>query len=113
PLARWRVTKKTVEAMLSRFYLFTGDYATSLEYSNKALQSSTVTLKDYRTIAPGNPVSYNNPPATLEVPETYYQSASTFLFWPEFYYPQFTYVATQWFVPSEDLRSMYEGPNDL
>ncbi|HEY8388795.1 MAG TPA: RagB/SusD family nutrient uptake outer membrane protein [Parasegetibacter sp.] len=109
----WRVTKKTVDAMLSRYYLFTGDYQKALDHANSALGSTTVKLMDYKTIVAGAPINYTNPAATVEVPEQYSWAASQFLFWPEFYYPVFTYIATQWYVPSANLRSLYEGQNDL
>lgn len=113
PLKRWRVTKRTVEAMFSRYYLFTGDYTNALEYANKALSSGTVTLKDYKTIAAGIPVNYNNPAASLEVPEMYYWSNAQSIYWPEVYYPRFTNNTAQFYVPSASLRAMYEGVNDL
>lgn len=113
PLKPWRVTKRTVEAMLSRYYLFTGDYPKALEYADKALTSTKVVLKDYKTIAAGVPAKYSNPEATLELPETFDYSDAQYIYWPEFYYPRGAYLGTQWFIPSASLRAMYEGQNDL
>lgn len=110
---RWRVTKRTVEAMLSRYYLFIGDYEKALDYSNKALTSVNVVLKDYKTIVAASPISYTNPTATLEVPETYNWVAAQYLPWPELYYPRFAYTGNQFYMPSASLLAMYEGQNDL
>ncbi|MDR6782187.1 hypothetical protein ABIE26_001324 [Pedobacter africanus] len=110
---RWRVTRKTVEAMLSRYYLFTEDYPKSLEYANRALSSTSVVLKDYKTIIASPPIVYNNPTASLEIPEMYNWSNLQTLQWPELYYPRYTNTPGQWFQPSESLLQMYEGQNDL
>jgi len=113
PTKRWRVTKRTVEAMLSRYYLCIGDYSNALDYANKALTSATVTLKDYKTIIASPPVTYTNPTASLEIPETYDWVALQYVPWPELYYPRFSYTGNQFYMPSASLRAMYEGQNDL
>lgn len=113
PTKRWRVTKRTVEAMLSRYYLFTGDYDKALDFANKALTSTTVVLKDYNTINAGPPIAYANPTASLEVAETYNWTAVQYIPWPELYYPRFAYTANQFYMPSASLRALYEGQNDL
>lgn len=110
---QWRVTKRTVEAMFSRYYLFTGDYDKALEYANKALTSVSIVLKDYKTIAAGPNITYANPAASLEVPETYNWTAAQYIPWPELYYPRFSYTANQFYMPSASLRALYEGQNDL
>lgn len=113
PTKQWRVTKRTVEAMFSRYYLFTGDYDKALEFANKALTSASIVLKDYKTIAAGPAIAYTNPTASLEVPETYNWAAAQYIPWPELYYPRFAYTANQFYMPSASLRALYEGQNDL
>ncbi|TKC09644.1 RagB/SusD family nutrient uptake outer membrane protein [Pedobacter frigoris] len=113
PTKRWRVTKRTVDAMLSRYYLCIGDYPNALDYANKALASTSVVLKDYKTIVAAPPIAYTNPTASLEVPETYNWTAVQYIPWPELYYPRFAYTANQFYMPSASLRALYEGQNDL
>ncbi|WP_256006759.1 RagB/SusD family nutrient uptake outer membrane protein [Pedobacter deserti] len=113
PLKRWRVTKRTVEAMFSRYYLFIGDYTKALEYSDRALASTTVSLKDYKTIVAGAPITYNNPPATLQVPQMYFWTNAESLYWPEFYYTRYTNNRSQFYMPSSSLLALFEGSNDL
>lgn len=113
PLLTWRVSKKAVQAFLSRYYLFTGDYDKSLDNANKALLTQTATLVDYNTILPGNPATYSNPSATLVYSELNDWPASKFLYWKEFYYARFNYTSGQWRVPSSNLIGLYDKSNDL
>ncbi|MDB5117037.1 MAG: RagB/SusD family nutrient uptake outer membrane protein [Mucilaginibacter sp.] len=110
--ARWRITKPGIDAFLSRFYLFTGDYTKSLQYANSALTSSVAQLVDYNTIAAGNPAAYTNPAATLKYSVLNDWAAAQFLYWNEFYYTRFTYTSAQWFIPSTNLLSLYDTQND-
>jgi hypothetical protein len=111
--ARWRVTKPAIDAFLSRFYLFTGDYTQSLKYANSALTSTVAQLVDYNTILPGNSASYTNPTATVKYTVLNDWAAAQFLGWNEFYYTRFTYTSAQWFIPSTNLLSLYDQSNDL
>jgi hypothetical protein len=111
--ARWRVTKPAIDAFLSRFYLFTGDYTQSLKYANSALTSTVAQLVDYNTIAAGSSSTYTNPAATLKYTVLNDWAAVQFLAWNEFYYTRFTYRNTQFFVPSTNLISLYDTSNDL
>ncbi|MBS1567367.1 MAG: RagB/SusD family nutrient uptake outer membrane protein, partial [Bacteroidetes bacterium] len=113
PKKTWRVSQKAIEAFLSRYYLFLGDYDNSLAHANNALGSSAVALMDYKTIKPGNPATYTNPAATLNYSELNDWAPVKFLYWPEFYYARFSYIATQWFVPSASLIALYDKSNDL
>lgn len=110
---RWRVSRKAISAFLSRYYLFLGDYDKTIQYADEALGSSTAKLYDYKTIIAGNSASFTNPVATLTYSELNDWAASKFLFWSEFYYTRYSYIATQWYVPSAGLRSLYDQGNDL
>jgi tetratricopeptide (TPR) repeat protein len=110
---RWRVSKPAIDAFLSRFYLFTGDYDKSLQYANAALTSSTAKLVDYNTLGAGVPESYTNPAVTLKYSVLNDRNIVRLLNWDEFFYARFTYTSRQWFVPSTNLLSLYDTSNDL
>lgn len=110
---RWRISKPAIDAFLSRFYLFTGEYAKSIQAANAALVSANAKLVNYNTILPGTPATYTNPVATLNYSALNDYAASKFLYWDEFYYTRFTYSSSQWFQPSSALLSIYETQNDL
>jgi len=113
PRRAWRISKKAIAAFMSRFYLFTGDYAKSLEEAEKALATTKAKLVDYNTLAPGIPAIYANPADTLRYTELNSWTASKFLYWPEFYYTRFAYYSSQWFVPSSALLALYDKEYDL
>ncbi|HVT86806.1 MAG TPA: RagB/SusD family nutrient uptake outer membrane protein [Chitinophagaceae bacterium] len=113
PQKRWRVSKKAIQAFLSRYYLFIGDYDKSLENSNLALASTGATLVDFKTIQAGTPASYTNPSVTLNYSELNNWSASQYLYWGEFYYARYSYTSGQWWLPSTALQSLYDKSNDL
>lgn len=113
PTMRWRVSKKGVEAFLSRYYLFLGKYDESLIHTNAALESSNVSLLDWHTVVAGTPQNYTNPTATIANSEFYGYTAAQYLNWKEFYFPRFSYQSGQWLIPSTQLRSLYNQTNDL
>ncbi len=110
---RWRVTKPAIDAFLSRYYLFTGDYDKSLQYANTALTSTVAKLVDYNTITAGTTATYTNPAASLKYSALNDWTAAQFLYWNEFYYTRFTYTSAQWWMPSTNLLSLYDTANDL
>lgn len=110
---RWRVSKPAIDAFLSRYYLFTGDYDKSVQYANSALTSQTAKLVDFNTIPAGRPATYSNPSATLNYSALNDYSSTRFFKWDEFYYARFTYTGSQWDIPSTNLLSMYDHSNDL
>ena len=112
-LLPWRVSKKGVEAFLSRYYLFLGNYDESLIHTNNALASINTTLFDFHTIIAGTPASYTAPVATIPYSEFNDYSAAKYLYWKEFYFPHFSYQSGQWLIPSTDLRNLYDQANDL
>ena len=110
---RWRVSKPALDAFLSRYYLFTGDYDKSVQHANSALLSQTAKLVDFKTIPAGNPATYSNPAATLTYSALNDYSPTRFFKWDEFYYTRFTWSTTQWNIPSTNLLSVYDQTNDL
>ncbi len=112
PKLPWRASKAAVAAFRSRYALFMGKYADVLTYAEAALGKGPE-LKDFNTFVAGQPKSYQNPEVTLEYCETNDQAASTFLYWPEFYYTRYTYIGSQWRLPSESLIQAYDKDNDL
>nr|WP_162988814.1 RagB/SusD family nutrient uptake outer membrane protein [Pedobacter schmidteae] len=113
PRRAWRISQKAISAFMSRFYLFTGDMDKSLAEANKALTTSNAKLVDLNTLATGIPKSYSNPAVTLNFSELNDWAASKFLYWSEFYYTRLTYTGSQWFLPSANLRALYDAQNDL
>ena len=110
---RWRVSKPAIDAFLSRYYLFTGDYDKSVQYSNSALTSQTAKLVDFNMIPAGKPVTYNNPAATLNYSALNDYSPTRFFKWDEFYYTRFNWNTYQMYLPSTNLLSIYDQTNDL
>jgi len=113
PAMRWRVSKPAIDAFLSRYYLFTGDYDKAAQYASTALSSQTAKLVDFNTIPAGNPATYTNPAVTLRYSALNDYSAARFFKWDEFYYSRFTWATTQWNIPSTNLLSQYDQANDL
>lgn len=110
---RWRVSKPAIDAFLSRYYLFTGDYEKSVEHANSALTSAIAKLVDFNTIPAGNPETYSNPAATLKYAALNDYSPTRFFRWDEFYYTRFTFASSQWNIPATNLLSLYDQTNDL
>lgn len=109
----WRVSKAAVEAFMSRYYLFLGNYDESLVHTNNALNTANTKLVDWHTIIAGTPQNYTNPVATIANSEFYDYPAAKYLYWKEFYLPRFSYQSGQWLIPSTALRSLYDQSNDL
>ncbi len=110
---RWRLSKKTISAFLSRFYLFQSDYNKAIQYADEALQSQTVQLVDFKTILPGIPENYTNPVATVNYSELNNWNNTKYLYWKEQYYTRYTTTRSQWRLPSPSLIAMYDQSNDL
>jgi hypothetical protein len=113
PLKPWRVSKKAVEALLSRYYLFLGNYDESLIHTNNALASTSAVLFDYHNIVAGTQQNYTNPVANIINSEFYDYAAAKYITWKEFYCPRFSYQSGQWLIPSTALRNLYDQANDL
>lgn len=109
----WRVSKKAIAAFLSRFYLFLGNYDKAIEQADIALATSTVKLKDFKSIAAGTPITYKSPDVTINFSELNDWTAAKYYYWPEFYYLRFNYTPGWWYLPSASLVSLYDQSNDL
>jgi hypothetical protein len=93
PLYRWRISKTGIEAFLSRYYLFTGDYANALAHANNALISTGGSLADFNTIPLAtNPTTYksNGVSYTVNYGAFTQYAASQYLNWQEFYYTSYS-----------------------
>ncbi len=113
PRKTWRVSQKAVQAFLSRYHLFLGNYDKSLDNANKALETQAVQLFDYKAMKPGNVASYTNPSASLAYSEFNDWATAQFLYWKEFYYARYSYTSSQWWLPSNALMSLFDKQNDL
>lgn len=113
PSLRWRVSKPAIDAFLSRFYLFIGDYDKTIQFANAALSSVNTKLVDYKTIGPGTPTTFTNPTATLNYSALNGYTQVNILQWGEFYFTHFTYNSTQLYIPSDNLISLYDKSSDL
>jgi len=113
PRKTWRVSKKAVQAFLSRYYLFTGDYTKSLQNADLALATQGASLLDFKTIKAGIAANYTNPTAKLNYSELNDWAASMHLYWKEFYYARYSYTSSQWWIPSANLVALYDKDNDL
>ncbi|WP_256007514.1 RagB/SusD family nutrient uptake outer membrane protein [Pedobacter deserti] len=110
---RWRISKTGIDAFLSRYYLFTGDYDKAAEHANNALTSQTAKLVDFNTIPPGNPATYSNPVAVLRYSELNDYGPTRYFGWDEFFYARFTTATSQWYIPSTSLLALYDRNEDL
>ena len=110
---RWRISKPALNAFLSRYYLFTGDYAKSIQCANTALTSTVAKLVDFNTILPGVQNNLSNPTATLKFAEYNDWTATKYFNWDEFYFTRFTYNDSQFWIPSTNLISLYDPANDM
>lgn len=110
---RWRASQKAIDAFLSRYYLFIGNYDLALQHANSALESSVVTLVDYNTIGAGNTENYANPAVTIKYSALNTMSAAVFLLWNEAYFTRYAQNLNQWNIPSDNLLALYDTTNDL
>lgn len=114
PRMPWRASKRAVEAMLSRFYLFKGDYQKSLEQSNLALGSAKVVLVDLNTLTAGRAQALPWAPGIiLNYSELNDWGNALNLYWSEFYFARFFYNGSQWQIPSSSLLELYDQENDM
>ncbi|SCC48539.1 SusD family protein [Chitinophaga costaii] len=113
PRRAWRVSKKSIAAFLSRYYLFTGDYDNAIQQANLALATTTAKLVDFSTLQPGTPAYYTNPIDTLRYLDLNSWTPAKFLYWPESFYTRYTYYSSQWYNPSTALMNLYDQQHDL
>lgn len=106
----WRASQPTVQAFLSRYYLFRGEYEKAVSAATEALKNAgSVQLKDYNTISTG--LSFI--PGFLEFPEMGTYTENQVVTWQEFFYAKTSANTKFWFVPSDELIACYDPENDL
>ena len=112
---KFRPTKASINAFLSRYYLFTGDYDKAVTAADYALSNmgDNVKLKNYNEIVAGTPTSYSNPAATIDYPEWNNFSTPQIYSWQEFFFLRLTYCGNQWFIPSQNLLDMFSETGKL
>lgn len=106
----WRVSQATIQAFLSRYYLFRGEYEKAVTAATAALANAgTVKLKDYNTLG-----SVPMIPGVVEFPEMALYSENMTISWPEFFYARTSANMKLWYVPSSSLIACYDDKeNDL
>lgn len=115
---RWRVSKCAVDAFYARLYMVTGDYQKALEHANSALAKAPK-LFNYNDFKEGRSVKYaanevlGLPEQTLYYCETNNWSGIQYLYFQEYIYTRFCYNGSQWFIPSESLKALYDQQNDM
>lgn len=112
---RFRPTKASINAFLSRYYLHTGDYEKALMAADYALENggSKVRIKDYNEIVAGTPQTFSDPDAVINYPEWNDFSSAQYYDWQEFFFLRLCYTSGQWFVPSTNLMAMFEETGEL
>ena len=104
----WRASQPAIQAFLSRYYLFKGEYEKAVEAATLALDNAgTVQLKDYNemgeiALMPG-----------LELPEMGLYAENQVATWQEFFFARTSSNLKFWYVPSESLLACYDQTNDL
>lgn len=105
PEYSWRVSKATVNAFLSRFYLHKQEYDKAEQAANDAIrQKGNVALKDYNTLFNYGPEYFNLCETNLLLERTIY--------WQESFYMEIQVNISQCQVPSNSLLSLYDHDND-
>lgn len=118
----WRANTAAVNGFAARYYLQRNDYTKALEYAEKALNEYNQ-LVDYNTemhygrdqqitIDAGTPEEES---VIIKYPYTHdNQSDMTDMIgWKEFLYFRMAYFPYWWYVPSQQLLSLYDTDNDL
>lgn len=106
----WRASLPAVQAFLSRYYLFRGEYEKAVSAATEALgNAGTVKLRDYNTISSGMSII----PGVWEYPEMGSYSENMVVNWPEFFYARTSGNLKSWYVPSASLVACYDKDNDL
>lgn len=106
---KWRGSKSTASALLSRVYLHKCEYEKAVESATYALSNkhNTVKLRDFNTLTQteGSP--------GLFYPETAYLSSADIMTWDEFFLSNTISNLTMWVMPSNELMGLYDQANDM
>ncbi len=119
----WRANTAAVNGFAARYYLNRNDYSNALKYAGAALVEYS-TLVNYNTdMRYGTPASISINTGTptaqtvvLKFPYTHdrqYPDFTDQLGWKEFLYFRVLNNAALWYIPSQDLLSLYDQANDL
>lgn len=110
----WRFNNKaTMNAVLSRYYLYIGEYEKAITAADYAMtHAGIVSLKDYATLVAGTPAIYKDPADTIKYCETHDYAQPQYVKWPEFFFARYNYNSTGWLVASPGLLSLYDKNND-
>lgn len=110
----WRADRATVNAFLSRYYMFRGEYDKAITAADYALDhKGTTQLKNYNTLVAGTPAYYTSPLDTIYYCETNNYSAAQMVNWPEHFYIRLAYTGNQFNIPSTALLNLYDQENDM
>ena len=119
---RWksfRANKAAVNGFAARYYFYLNDYTNALKYADIALGAHSQ-LMDYNTdmkTAPPTTVNIGGRTETIIFPYTFQSGSGTvndFMFeWKEFMYFRMEEDHNWWYLPSEDLLSLYDQEYDL
>lgn len=115
PTCTWRADNKaTINALLSRYYLYRGEYEKAVTAADFALNNcGAVSLKDYNTLQMGTPNIYSDPADTIKYSEMNFYSTPTYFNWQESFFIRVNYKNVDWIVASTSLLDMFDKTNDL
>jgi hypothetical protein len=115
----WRANIAAANGFAARFYLSKSDYTKALQYANAALAHYS-TIVDYNTdMRYGTPtnITVGGVPTTIQFPYTHDKPVSVdptdALKWKEFLYYRILSNSSNWYIPSQELLSLYDQANDL
>ena len=106
--------RATINALLSRHYLYKGEYDNAITAADNALNhSGIIQLIDYTNLGPGTPIIYANPADTIKYCEIRDYAAPTYFNWKESFYIRVSYKNVDWIVASQSLLDMFDKNYDL
>ncbi|KAA6346907.1 hypothetical protein EZS27_005529 [termite gut metagenome] len=123
----WRGNLGAANSFAARYWLGRNNYEKAQSYAQKALDEYSYLLDyntdmHYSTIQPTPTKIYTNPADptfseeyTVLFPYTHDNQVdmTDMLGWPEFYYFRLLYYGSWWYIPSDDLLSIYDHEYDL
>lgn len=119
----WRANKAAVFGFAARYYLMMNDYAKAEEYADKALAEHNY-LRDYNTqmrfsdiITEETIFPVGGDPVNVEIKFPYTHDSqidpTDMMEWGESYYYRYLNNIWWWYIPSQDLLSLYDQDYDL
>ncbi|TYR33625.1 RagB/SusD family nutrient uptake outer membrane protein [Sphingobacterium phlebotomi] len=115
PTTTYRADNKaTVNALLSRLYLYQEEWDKVIAAADQALDNTgIIKLKDYNTLGPGTPVIFDNPPYTIAYSEITDYAAPTYFNWNESFFIRVIYKHPSMLIASPSLLDMFDKTNDV